>query len=191
MKLTMPVVKNSRFILRDIEASDYLDYFDVGKDAITTKYLSWGPFKRPQEALWVIENINFRRTLDGLPVGYAIVDPKTKKMIGTVDFHTYYSYQNAAEIGFCLHKDYWNKGLITRILREMIILGFEHLELSKIIIGHVKENIASERVILKNGFKYERTVYNGFTDKEDNTLHDIVYYSIYQYEYQRGSLIWQ
>ncbi len=191
MQVNMPFIRSNLFILRDICPADYLDYFEVGKDFETTKYLTWGPLTKPIEAMWLIENINMIRPIEGLPIGYAIVDPRTNKMIGTIDFHTYYSGQNAAEIGFCLHKNYWNRGIISKALRQMIIVGFEHLKLDKIIVGHVRENIGCRNVVLKNDFRYERVVINGFKDKESDTYKDIIYYSIYRYEYERGILKWQ
>ncbi len=184
MILNMPVVRRNKYILRDIVPNDYLDLYDYGRDEETTKYVSWGPLQNPMQALWNIENIFYKRPQEGAPVGYAIVDPRAGKMIGQIDFHTIYHNVNCGEIGFILHKDYWNMGIMTSVVKDMIKIGFEHLGLSKIIIGHVEENIASERVIKKCGLSYEFRKRGAFEDKYDGHLHDALYYSIYRYEYE-------
>lgn len=186
MKLIMPVVDLKNIFLRDIQIDDYLDYYDLGRDFETTKYLTWGPFLQPNEAIWIIENINMKRPLDGLPVGYVIVDKKSKKMIGTIDFHTYYQSSNTAEIGFCLHKNYWGRGIMTKCLKAVVTLGFEYLNLDRIVVGHVIDNQASRNVILKCGFKYDKTVYGAFLTKDTKEKKDIIYYCYYKFEYERG-----
>lgn len=178
MKNYMPVVRMGKITLRDITSFDYLDYYDIGRDFETTKYLNWGPFNNPNEALWVIKEIFFQRPINGLPVGYAI--EYDGKMIGMIDFHTYYSYDNSAEIGYILHRDYQNRGIMTKCLREMVKLGFYHLDLDKIIVGHSSLNEASKRVILKCGFKYETQKIVRLKDYDDIGL----YYAIYRYEYE-------
>ncbi len=185
MKVQMPMLKIDKYTLRDICRADYLDLFDFGKDSLTTKYLTWGPLTRPSQALWSIENINLKRPLKSIPVGYAIVESKTGKMIGQIDFHTYYKNTNCAEIGFVLHQDYQNKGIMSKCFKEMLKLGFYYQGFSKIIVGHVRENKASEKLIKKMKFKYEETLYNAFENKDSYTKSDIIYYSLYKYEYER------
>lgn len=192
MDLNMPVIKSSRYILRDIRESDFMDLYEYGKDFETTKYVSWGPFTNSMQALYNIENIFLKRPMEKrVPIGYAIVDPKTSKMIGQIDYHTINHQTKTGEIGFILNKEYWNQGIMTSVVKIMIKLGFDFLGLDKIIIGHVRENIASEHVIKKCDFKYEYTSYGAFKDKENGYYHDALYYSIFKNEYERGNLKWQ
>lgn len=188
MNLQMPVIRRSRYILRDILPSDYLDLYAYGKDEETTRYVTWGPLTNAMQALWNIENIFYKRPQSGAPVGYAIIEPKEGKMIGQVDFHTINHRKKCGELGFILHKDYWNRGIMTSVVKDMIQLGFEYLGLNKILIGHVRENIASQRVIFKSGFSYESMKRFAFEDKYTKQLHDILYYSIYKHDYESGYL---
>lgn len=180
MKNYLPEVKIGKILLRDIVEADYLDYFEIGYDFETTKNLNWGPFNNPQEALWVIREIFLKRPLNGIPVGYAIV--LGGKMIGMIDFHTYFQNDNAGEIGFILNRRYWNKGIMKRCLKEMIQLGFYHLNLDKIIIGHKYDNEASKRVILSCNFKYEGQKIVNL--KGIDTI--AYYYALYRYEFEGG-----
>ena len=159
-----------------------MDNFEIGRDLLTVKKLSWGPFHRPKEALYAIREFFLKRPLNGLPEGYAIVDTENDgKMIGVIDFHTYYPAIETAEIGYLLHRDYWNQGIMTRCLKEVTKIGFYHLELEKIIIGHTLDNPASKQVILKCGYHYE---YQSIVKmKEEEKI--AMYYSLYRYEYER------
>lgn len=147
----MPTIIFQDIMLRTIKITDANDMFEYGKDPVVTKFLTWGPFTDLREAKDSIIEIFFPRLKQGLPIGYAIIDTKHQKMIGTIDFHTKQS--DGAEIGYVLHKDYWNQGIMSWALQLMIKLGFEHLHYDKIYIKHVKSNIASQKVIEKSIFK--------------------------------------
>lgn len=186
MKNFMPVIKTKQFSLRDITVDDYFDYYLIGSSFNNTRYLTWGPFENPAQAKLAIESMYLPRPMLGLPVGYAIVDNKTNEMIGIIEYHTYFYEQNAAELGFLLREDYHNKGIMSRALSIMIDLGFNHLDLDKIIVGHVDINEACKRLISKTKFSYEYTRYCAFTTKDTNELRNITYYSLYKNEYERG-----
>lgn len=149
----MPTIKFDDIMLRTIKLSDYKDLYDYGKDQEVTKFLSWGPLTQPIEARRSIKHIFYPRTKYELPRGYAIIDTKLNKMIGTVDFHTKPKDKNYAEIGYALHKDYWDQGIMTKAVKELIKIGFEYLNYDKIIVKHLSQNIGSQKVIVKSGFK--------------------------------------
>ena len=182
MRVDLPTVKIGRITLREISRFDYMDYFEIGKDPEVCKYLSWGPLIYPSEALYAMDNFFMPRPLNGLPTGYAIVIGG--KMVGVIDYHTYYKEINAVEIGYVLNKEYWNKGIMTQCLKKCIEIGFKHLEVDKILIGHLNVNIASQKVILKSGFKYESQKIVNI--KGENLLSSN--YSIHRFEYEGGLL---
>lgn len=148
----MPVIMMDDIMLRTITKKDARDMFDYGRNHDVVKYLSWGPLGTPREAKLSILKIFYPRIKQGLPIGYAIVDVKTSKMIGTIDFHSKIKDEHGAEIGFVLHQDYWNKGIMTRALKKMIDIGFEYLGYDYLRIRHLGLNIASQKVIAKTPF---------------------------------------
>ncbi len=150
----MPIITFDHIMLRTIKKSDYKDMFIYGKDEETTKYLSWGPFVDPIEAKFSITKIFYPRLKQGLPIGYAIVDTTKNQMIGTIDFHTKPMNRNYAEIGYVIHKDYWGQGIMTKAVKALVKIGFEHLNYDKIIVKHISQNIGSKKVILKSGFNF-------------------------------------
>lgn len=180
MDINMPVIDLGKYYLRDVCCEDYLDLFDIVRHDEVTRYLTYDSLKTPLEALYMIEEFNLKRPSMGLPVGYAIVSKKEHKMIGMIEFHTYYKNINACEIGFILHPNYQKKGIMHKALNEMIELGFNHLGLNKIIAACVDLNEASRNLILGCGFKYEHVEYSAF--ELENEFRNIEYYSIYNYE---------
>ena len=183
MNIALPVVKLGNITLREILPEDYYDYYLIGKEYDVCKHLNWGPFKNPNEALWVITNIFYKRPENNLPIGYAIV--MDNKMIGVIDYHTYNPTNNSIEIGYVLNKDYWGLGIMKRCLMAVIDVGFNHLRYFKIEVGHTLSNHQSKSVILKCGLKYD---YSKMVKLKDENYELGYFYSIYYHEYIRRKL---
>lgn len=178
MRTDLPAVKIGSIKLREISRNDAYDYYLIGRDKDTCKYLNWGPFTSLRESFYAVEEIFLKRPYFGLPIGYAITVDET--MIGCIDFHTYNQTDNSCEIGYILSKEYWGLGIMTKCLKAATAIGFNHLGLSKIVVGHTVDNEASKKVILKCGFNYE---YQKMVKmKEDYELG--YYYSIYRHEWK-------
>jgi len=149
----MPEFTFGNYKLRTISKSDAPDMFDYGKDIEVTRYLNWGPFTSLRDAKLSYKEIFKPRIRHGLPLGYAIVDTTKNKMIGTIDFHSKIKSENSAEIGYCLHRDYWNQGIMTFAIQLLIQVGFEHLNYDLIRVKHLESNVGSQKVISKTKFK--------------------------------------
>ena len=164
-------------LLREIEECDYLDYFDIGKDEETCKYVNWGPFKKPAEALYAIREIfNKRPILDELPKGYAII--LDNHMIGMIDYHSENKKFNSIEIGYFLKREYWGLGIMRKCVSYMTSLAF-NLGFSKVVIGSIKDNLRSIQLIESLGFHYECQVVE---DLGDGILYLAKYYAKYENE---------
>jgi ribosomal-protein-alanine N-acetyltransferase len=67
------------------------------------------------------------------------------------------------EIGYRLHPDYWNRGLITEAARTVREHAFGVLKLPRVISLIHPENIPSRRVAEKNQMKVEKEItFRGF-----------------------------
>jgi [ribosomal protein S5]-alanine N-acetyltransferase len=78
-------------------------------------------------------------------------------------------YKNSeAEFGYWLGKKYWGKGITSEAVKQFILLFFENINIERLYAGAYKENIASSRVLLKNGFKKfkEAKVFDKFSGEE-------------------------
>lgn len=163
--------------LREIEEADYLDYLLIGSDPEVVKYVNWGPFKKPYEALYTIKEIfNKRPEVDDLPKGFAII--VDNHMIGMIDFHSENLKYNSIEIGYFLKKEYWGKGIMRKCVSYMTSLAFS-LGFSKVVLGSITNNLRSIHLIETIGFHYE---YERVEDLGDGKLHLARYYAKYDYE---------
>ena len=92
------------------------------------------------------------------------------KLIGCSDFHFINLVSKQAEIGYWIHSDYKNKGIITRVVKKLCEYAFQNLELNRVTIVADVENLSSNRVAVKNGFtfvgtqKEERVMYDEYRD---------------------------
>ena len=69
-------------------------------------------------------------------------------------------YRIDGEIGFMLHGDYCNKGIMTEVVRQMCTIAFRDLPIERITANIFQPNTASMQVLSKNGFVHEATLRN-------------------------------
>ncbi len=86
--------------------------------------------------------------MDGYPIGSISVEQKEDV------------YRIDGEIGFMLHGDYCNKGIMTEAVRQMCIIAFRNLPIERITANIFQPNTASMQVLHKNGFVHEATLRN-------------------------------
>jgi len=150
----LPIIELDRIILRPITMEDCNDLFEYANDNEVSKYLPWTPHKDIEESKNVIRRFLEKPINKNLYVSPAIVYKENNKMIGVCEFVKIDWETLTGSIGYVINRDYWGRGIMTEACGAIIRLGFEYLELEKIVISHLKGNIGSKRVIEKNGFKY-------------------------------------
>lgn len=64
-------------------------------------------------------------------------------------------YRKTAEIGYWIGEPYWGKGIATKAVALITAYGFSELNLVRIYAGVFDFNIASMKVLEKNGFQKE------------------------------------
>lgn len=140
-----------RCILRKVRKEDAIPMFNNwANDPEVTKYLTWNPHENIEITKMIIdswlEEENNPKTFR-----YMITLKDSGELIGSIDVVRY--IDDNPEIGYCLSKKYWNQGLMTEVCKEFTKYLF-NIGFKKIFINAVKENIGSNRVIEKCGFKF-------------------------------------
>ncbi len=64
-------------------------------------------------------------------------------------------YRKSAEIGYWIGEPFWNKGIASAAVNQMVKYAFEELKLIRVFTGVFDFNIASQRVLEKCGFELE------------------------------------
>ena len=155
----VPVIDLGDIYLRAIEQDDYQDMYEYGKDDEVTKWLTWNTYNSIEDAFNSINNHFLTNPEKGIPLAHAIIHKEDNKMIGTCDFCFISWEDSVGEIGYCINREYWNRGYVTKACKAIIKFGFEYLGLEKIFIRHNIDNIGSKRVIEKCGFRYIKDTY--------------------------------
>jgi ribosomal-protein-alanine N-acetyltransferase len=65
---------------------------------------------------------------------------------------------HCAEIGYEMQAGYWNKGLMSEALSEVLAYGFLEMGLHRIEASPFADNVRSQKLLLKLGFKLEGTL---------------------------------
>ena len=98
-----------------------------------------------------------------MPSQFAVVSLGEHAVIGYCGFHHHPEVPGEVEIGYRLHPDYWNRGLITEAAHAVRDHAFADLKLPRVISLIHPENIPSRRVAEKNGMKVEKEItFRGF-----------------------------
>jgi ribosomal-protein-alanine N-acetyltransferase len=124
---------------------------------------SLGVFTERKQTVAFIEKVmSWDRA--GIPSQFAVVPRGKDKVIGYCGFfyHPEHGIEDI-EIGYRLHPDYWNRGLITEAARVVRDYGFRDCNLSRVISLIHPENIPSRRVAEKNEMNVEKEItFRGF-----------------------------
>ena len=88
---------------------------------------------------------------------YGIFNPDETKLLGGTGFHTRIG-DNQLEIGYWIHKDYINKGLVTESTAALVKVAFEIVHVHRIEIHCDPGNLASASIPRKLGFTHEGTL---------------------------------
>ena len=85
-------------------------------------------------------------------------------------------YRIDGEIGFMLHGDYCNKGIMTEVVRQMCTIAFRDLPIERITANIFQPNTASMQVLSKNGFVHEATLRNAVI--KNNEIYDLCIFGL-------------
>lgn len=81
-----------------------------------------------------------------------------------------------AEIGYWLGEEYWGKGIMSRVVRDVAKYAFEYFHYEKVFALVFDYNPASMRVLEKAGFKLEAILHKAAV--KNGKIIDFYYYSI-------------
>ena len=70
--------------------------------------------------------------------------------------HVHVEGNDEVELAYALMSEFWGKGLATEIGETILKVGFEQLKLPEVVCFTMTTNFASQRVMQKLGFQYER-----------------------------------
>ena len=147
------ILETERTLLRPFAEEDAADVFAYARDPRVGPIAGWKPHESVEESREIIQ------TVFASPNVFAVVDRETGRVIGSAGFtgRTRGGDSPSDELGYALSPDYWGRGLMPEVCRELLRYGFQELGLEEIWCTHYRENSRSRRVIEKCGFLYAFT----------------------------------
>ena len=156
------ILKTPRLTLRPFREDDVDRMAELFANPDFMRF-SLGVFsKREQTVAFIDKVIGWDRA--GMPSQYAVVPHGEKDLMGYCGFFHHPEHGiDDIEIGYRLHPDYWNRGLITEAARVVRDHGFRDLKLPRVISLVHPENVPSRRVAEKNGMSVKKEIiFRGF-----------------------------
>lgn len=155
------ITETKRLILREFDLSDAINFYELNLDEEVIKYTGDVAFASVEESKDLIRNYDqYKKNGFGR---WAVIFKETNEILGWCGLK-YIDEIQQTDLGFRLHKRFWNKGYATEASTACLHLGFEHYNLQQIVGQVHRDNVASKRVLEKVGMIYWRELYNN-----DNT----------------------
>ena len=99
-------------------------------------------------------------------IEFAIANPKriyaiqyNNELVGGVGIHPQDDiFCKNAELGYWVGKQFWGKGIGSEAVKQIIPIAFEKFDITRLFGRPFHNNIASQKVLEKNGFELEATL---------------------------------
>ena len=153
----LPVLETERLTLRKMRMSDGPDVYCYACDPEVARHVLWDAHRSIHQTRDYIRYL-IRQYRNAAPGTFAIVLRETGRVIGTIGFMWVQTDNRSAEVGYSLSRAYWNRGIMSEALREVVNFGFLELKLNRIEAQHECSNPASGRVMVHAGMLHEGTL---------------------------------
>ncbi|CAN5535593.1 hypothetical protein BH11ARM2_BH11ARM2_31510 [soil metagenome] len=105
--------------------------------------------------------------------------------VGLFGYGSWSQEHRRAEIGYCLHRDYWGQGFALEALMPLIAYGFREMGLHRIHACTWVENVASVRLLEKCGFRREGVLRDEYFF--EGCFHDEAHYAMLDREFESAA----
>ncbi|MBB2150362.1 GNAT family N-acetyltransferase [Pedobacter gandavensis] len=171
-----PVLESDRLLLRELTQVDAPALFKLRSNEEVMKYVPRPKPANIEEVHTFINEIH-HGFLKGKNLGWAVtIKEGPDVLIGFIGF-PHFDFNNfRAEVGYMIAPGFWGKGIAGEALALMHNFGFEKLGLHSVFAVIDPNNVASAKVLLKQGYVKEAYFkedfyYNGeFLDSEIYSL---------------------
>ena len=155
------VLEMRRTVLRPFVEADALDVFAYAGDPRVGPAAGWRPHAGLEETRRILGTL---READSV---FAVVDRETGRVIGSARFVAKANGVTSNEIGFALHPDWWGRGIMTEVCRELVRYGFTALGFSEIWAMCYRENARCRALLERCGFQFvfEQTLTDEFAQE--------------------------
>ena len=173
--MKIPIIQTKDFSLRPYKKEDAkslaknINNKKIYKNTLRIPY----PYGLKDAKKWIDENLKELKKENPSMVNFVI--NINDEVAGSIGFDNLESHK--AEIGYWLAEKYWNRGIMTQVVKLVTKFGFQGLKLKRIYVFAFLFNKASQRVLEKTGFKKEGILKNNVI-KDGKIMDDYLYAKI-------------
>ena len=144
-------LETERLILRRVDKNDIKEVLALRSNPETMKYIPRPLLKNNEDALAQIAMID-EKIESNEGINWAITIKGDPRLIGVIGHYRIQKENYRAEIGYMILPEYNGKGIVTEAVREAVKYGFDVMKLHSIEAVIEPGNLASAKVLEKNGF---------------------------------------
>lgn len=182
--MKFPTLKTKRLLLNELCIDDTDSIYEIFSNEEVVKYYDLVSFNEINQAETLIK-LFMSRFEKSQGIRWAIRIKDNNKCIGTCGFNSWSGPTRSAAIGYDINKKHWGQGIATEALNAVINSAFSGAlpceNINRIQADTIPGNIASEKVLIKLGFKEEGLRRESGYWK--NSFHDLKCYGLLKSEF--------
>jgi ribosomal-protein-alanine N-acetyltransferase len=150
----MALIESERLYVRYLTMDDYESYFILNNDEEVVRYIR-AP-KNREEAYVFLQEVIARYKSKKTDWRLALLEKGSDLFVGSFAIIPI-GTTDEMQLGYSLLKEHWGKGYATEIVQAGLTYAFTVLNMTEIAGVTEVENTASQKVLIKNGFVFEKT----------------------------------
>jgi [ribosomal protein S5]-alanine N-acetyltransferase len=147
------ILHTPRLMIRDFVYEDWKAVHRYASNKEVAKFMVWGPNSEEQSRAFIGRALSMQKQAPRVNYELGLALTENGMLIGGCGIHI----ENAdnAEIGYCLHPEYWGMGYASEAARAILEFGFTELGVHRIFATCHPDNSNSYNVMKRIGMKQE------------------------------------
>lgn len=170
-------------LLKPISEEDAQALLPIWSDAAVTKWTRYPVLQSLSEVKNRIQQLEQTKHTSR----YTIRQHDDQAVIGTCGFKRLNFLHETGEIEFELGSTFWRQGFMTAALQELLHIGFDRLQLNRLEVKVNADNIPSQRLVRRAGFRQEGIIRQG--RQWDGKFQDVLLFSLLQTEFRSSAAV--
>ncbi len=181
------LLETDRLILRPFYVEDADAMFrNWASDPDVTKYLTWPPHSHINITRFLLENWVKEYDNPSFYQWAIVLKENGPEPIGSISVVSKKEEIRAAEIGYCMGKNWWHRGIMTEALRSVIDYLFDEVGFLRLESRHDPNNPHSGAVMRKCGMHLEAITRQ--SDLNNQGIVDACHYALLKKERNQSAL---
>jgi ribosomal-protein-alanine N-acetyltransferase len=151
---SFPVLTTERLRLRQLTHADAEGMIAIFGASEVLRFLNLPVVDTRDKAIGMIDWLN-ERYHSHESVNWAVILREDDRLIGQCGTHNWDRQDRHVDIGYHIEPSHWGRGYATEAAHAIIRWCFDHYDVHRVQADCTDGNLASERVLLKCGFKVE------------------------------------